>query len=53
MAAAIQPSFLSDVSNIIVRRGHGNEPLPLSKNDIEKLRKSTYSTIKTLLEVYP
>jgi hypothetical protein len=53
MTAAYQPSFLSDVSNIIVRRGHGNEPLPLSKNDIAKIRKSTYSTIKTLLEAYP
>ncbi len=48
--AGIQPSFISDVAEIIIRRGHGNDPLPLPKKDIGKLRKSTYSTIKTLLE---
>jgi hypothetical protein len=48
--ADVQPSFISDVADIIVRRGHGNDPLPLPKDDIGKLRKSTYSTIKTLLE---
>ncbi len=48
--ADAQPSFISDVADIIDRRGHGNEPLPLSRDDIGKLRKSTYSTIKTLLE---
>lgn len=45
-----QPSFISDVAGIISRRGHGNEPLLLPKDDISRLRKSTYSTIKTLLE---
>jgi hypothetical protein len=45
-----QSSFISDVTGIISRRGHGNEPLPLPKDDISRLRKSTYSTIKTLLE---
>ena len=45
-----QPSFISDVAGIIIRRGHGNEPLLLPKDDISRLRKSTYSTIKTLLE---
>lgn len=44
------PSFISDVAGIIIRRGHGNEPLPLPKGDIVRLRKSTYPTIKTLLE---
>jgi hypothetical protein len=47
----IQPSFLSDVTDIIIKRGHGNEPLPISKKEIKELRKLTYSTIKTLLEV--
>lgn len=47
----VQPSFLSDVGDIIDRRKHGNEPLHLLKDDIGKLRKSTYSTIKTLMEV--
>ena len=49
--ATIQPSFISDVADIIMKRGHGNEPLPLPKADIGKLRKSTYLTIKTLLEI--
>ena len=49
--AGVQPSFLSDVEDIIIRRGHGNEPLPLPKGDIGELRKSTYFTIKTLLGV--
>ena len=48
--AGSQSSFISDVADIIIRRGHGNEPLPLPKGDLGKLRKSTYSTIKTLLE---
>jgi hypothetical protein len=48
--AGVQSSFISDVADIIIHRGHGNEPLPLPKDDIGKLRKSTYSTIKTLLE---
>jgi hypothetical protein len=45
-----QPSFISDVAGIIIRRGHGNEPLLLPKGNIVRLRKSTYPTIKTLLE---
>jgi hypothetical protein len=45
-----QPFFISDVAGIISCRQHGNEPLPLPKDDISGLRKSTYSTIKTLLE---
>lgn len=45
------PSFMDDLKNVISRRGHGNEPLPLSKAEIAKLRKASYSTIKTLIEV--
>jgi hypothetical protein len=45
-----QPSFIDDITNVIVRRGHGNEPLPLPKADIKKLRKASYTTIKTLIE---
>jgi len=47
----IQPSFISDVADIPEKRGHGNEPLPMKKNELEKLRKSAYKTIETLLEV--
>ncbi len=49
--ADIQPSFIADIADIINRRGHGNEHLPFSKDDIGKLRKAAYRTIKTLLEV--
>jgi hypothetical protein len=45
-----QPSFLNDMANIISRRGHGNEPLPLPKDDIAILRKSAFTTIKTLMD---
>jgi len=45
-----QPTFIDDIAQILTTRGHGNEPLPLPKVDIAKLRKSTYSTIKTLQE---
>jgi hypothetical protein len=50
LVADIQPFFLSDVENITTRRGHGNQPLPLPKADVGGLRKSVFSTIKTLLE---
>lgn len=49
--ADIQPSFIADIAEIINRRGHGNECLFLPKDDIGKLRKAAYRTIKTLLEV--
>ncbi|CAM4172163.1 hypothetical protein [Aeromonas bestiarum] len=45
-----QPSFVNDMVNIISRRGHGNEPLPLPKDDIALIRKSAFTTIKTLME---
>lgn len=48
--ADIQPSFLSDVETIVMRREHGNQPLPLPKADIRELRRSSLSTVKTLLE---
>lgn len=46
----VQPSFVDDMANLITRRGHGNEPLPLSKGDIGHLRKAALSTIRTLME---
>jgi hypothetical protein len=45
-----QPSFINDIEHLIARRGHGNEPLSLSRTDIGTLRKASYSTIKTLIE---
>lgn len=46
-----QPDFLDAINEIIMARGHGNQILPLAVKDVEKLRKITYTTIKTLLEV--
>lgn len=48
--AQTHPSFVADVAHVIERRGHGNEPLPLSRDAIRSLRKSAYTTIKTLQE---
>lgn len=48
--AAMQPSFVEDIANVITTRGHGNEPLPLPKADVKILRKASYTTIKTLME---
>ncbi len=45
-----QPTFVGDMTNLIIRRGHGNEPLHLPKAKIAELRKAAFSTIKTLLE---
>jgi hypothetical protein len=47
----LQSTFLQDIGQIIAKRGHGNEPLPLSKSDTAKLRKSAFTTIKTLMEL--
>lgn len=46
----VQPTFVDDMTNLITWRGHGNEPLPLSKAEITNLRKAAISTIKTLIE---
>lgn len=45
-----QPSFVDDMANLITRRGHGNEPLPLSRGNIGQLRKAALTTIRTLME---
>jgi len=49
--ARMQPSFIDDVARVIDRRGHGNKPLLLPKDEIRILRKAAYSTLKILLEV--
>jgi len=51
MTSELQSTFLQDIGQIIAKRGHGNEPLPLSKIDTAKLRKSAFTTIKTLMEL--
>jgi len=45
-----QPAFIDDIEIILTRRGHGNEPLLLPKTEIERLRKASFATIKTLSE---
>jgi hypothetical protein len=49
--ANLQPSFIGDIDFVLAMNRHGNEPLALPKADIAKLRKASYSTIKTLIEV--
>ncbi len=49
--AATQPSFVDDLTALITRRGHGNEPLPLASTDVAKLRRTSYKIIKALIEV--
>lgn len=49
--AAAHPSFIDDLAVLIARRGHGNEPLPLEKTEVAKLRKASYKIIKVLIEV--
>lgn len=44
------PTFIADMANLIMRRGHGNEPIYLPRLEIAKIRKTVLSTIKTLLE---
>ena len=38
----VQPSFVDDMASLIIRRGHGNEPLP-PPGDIGHLRKSAHN----------
>ena len=46
----VQPSLLDDAVNLITGRGHGNNPLPLPKVEVARLRKAALSTIRTLIE---
>ena len=45
----VQPTLIGDMANLIARRRHGNEPLPLPKSDIAQLRKAAFITIRTLI----
>jgi len=49
--ADCQPSFFADIEDILQKRGHGNQPLPLPKDGIAKLRKQAFSIIRALSEV--
>lgn len=47
----VQPSFCADIGEIVALRKHGNEPIPLTKQEIDQIRKQAFSTIRTLSEV--
>jgi hypothetical protein len=49
--AGFHPSFITDVSSIITLRRHGNEHLPMLRQEISELRKAAYSSIKSLIEI--
>jgi hypothetical protein len=49
--AELQQNFLLSISEVTNASGHGNQPIPMNKTDIDELRKAAYSTIKTLLEI--
>lgn len=49
--AEAQPTFIYDIELILTCRKHGNEPLPLPKTGTERLRRASFATITTLLEV--
>jgi hypothetical protein len=43
------PRFLTTIATIHAARGHGNEPVPMSKDDVAKLRLSAFASIEALL----
>ena len=48
--AANQPSLVQDIGEVLVRRGHGNQALPMTRSEAGRLRKATLNSIRTLLE---
>lgn len=48
--ANVQADFLAVISDLLKKRGHANQPVPMEKEESEKLRKSAISVIRTLLE---
>lgn len=49
--ARSQPTFLVDVGGIQDRRGHGNEPIPMSRAGAKKLRRTAITMLTTLLDL--
>jgi hypothetical protein len=46
-----QRTFLADVGAVQERRGHGNEPIPMSQADAKKLRRIAITSLVTLLDL--
>lgn len=44
------PSFIDNLEEVILKRGHGNTPIKMAKSEIQNLRKTSYITLKTLIE---
>ena len=42
--------FISNLEEIITKRWHGNTPIIMAKSEIQNLRKTSYITLKTLIE---
>ena len=49
--ARCQPEFFLNIAEISVVRGHGNEIVSKTHDEFARLKKITYNTIKTLMEV--
>lgn len=48
--AAAHPSLLADIGDVIAKRGHGNDPLPLDRAAARSLRTPAMNSIRTLME---
>ncbi|KQY62395.1 hypothetical protein ASD30_23760 [Nocardioides sp. Root140] len=49
--ARYQRTFLADIAAVQERRGHGNEPVPMSKAAATNLRRTAITTLVTLLDL--
>ncbi len=48
--AANQRALLQDIGDVLARRGHGNQAVPMAKSEASRLRRATLNSIRTLLE---
>lgn len=42
-------NFLNTIGEVLAVRGHGNEPVPMSKDAVSKLRRAAFASIEALL----
>ena len=49
--ANAQPDFLAVIGDLLAKRGHANQPVPMKKAEVGKVRKSAISVVRTLLEL--
>lgn len=48
--ASTQPDFITTIAAVIRFRGHGNEPVPMSHDDLALVRSGVIQTIATILD---